>query len=145
MRCKFCLILILLLAADFFFVSHGFPQDPNNAQPLKVPQKLTLTHTVMCEEIKDYAPYNSAVVFSIAIGKVSCFTSFDPVPEKTFIYHEWYYQDKLSAKKKLYLQPPRWSTYSSIQLRETDKGPWRVQILDHKGNLLDIVRFSITD
>ncbi|MBU0987328.1 MAG: DUF2914 domain-containing protein [Proteobacteria bacterium] len=99
----------------------------------------------MCEEIKDYAPYNAAVVFSIAIGKVSCFTAFDPVPEKTFIYHEWYHQDKPSTKKKLYLQPPRWSTYTSIQLRETDKGPWRVEIIDHKGNLLDVVRFSITD
>jgi len=99
----------------------------------------------MCEEIKEYTPYNSAVVFSIKIGKVSCFTSFDPVPEKTFIYHKWYHRDKPSTKKKMTLNPPRWSTYSSILLRETDKGPWRVEISDQKGNLLRILRFSITD
>ena len=99
----------------------------------------------MCEEIKEFAPYNSAVVFSIKIGKVSCFTAFDPVPEKTVIYHKWYHQDKPSTNKNLTLNPPRWSTYSSILLRETDKGPWRVEISDQNGNLFRILKFSITD
>ncbi len=108
-------------------------------------QFLTLDHASMCEAIKDYTPHNEAVVFSTAIGKVSCFTSFDPVPRKTYIYHKWYYKDKLSTKKRLLLYPPRWSTYSSIQLRETDIGPWRVEIYDDKGKLLKILRFSITE
>jgi len=145
MRCKFCLILIILLAAEFSFVSPVLGQDPQNAPPPKAPKKLTLGRAVMCEEIKDYAPRNSAVVFSITIGKVSCFTSFDSVPQKTFVYHKWYHRDKPSTKKRLTLQPPRWATYTSIQLRETDKGPWRVEIYDKKENLLYTLRFSITD
>jgi hypothetical protein len=51
----------------------------------------------------------------------------------------------LSTKKKLFLKPPSWSTYSSIQLREADKGPWRVEVTDDKGKLFATLRFSVTD
>jgi hypothetical protein len=112
-------------------------------QPSKQAPKLV--DAVMCEGIRDLAPVSQAVVFSIAVGKVSCFSSFDPVPRQTFIYHRWYYQDELSTKKKLFLKPPSWSTYSSIQLREADKGPWRVEITDEKGRIFETLRFSVTD
>ena len=99
----------------------------------------------MCEGIKDYEPQNRAVVFSIAIGKVSCFTSFDPVPQNMYIYHSWYRSDRLITTKRLSLKTPEWSTFSTIQLREADKGPWRVDIKDNNGKIIKIVRFSITD
>lgn len=145
MRCKFCLILLVLLAAELCFAPLVFCQDPSKPLASQSSKKLTLDRAVMCEEIKDLAPYNPAAVFSITIGQVSCFTLFDPVPEKTFVYHKWYHRDKPSTKKRLTLQPPRWATYTSIQLRETDKGPWRVEIYDKNDRLLDTLRFSITD
>ncbi len=145
MKRTFFTSIILLVCIAFFLSVRGFAQNNKDILPGRVVKKLTLEQAAMCEEIKEYTPYNSAVVFSIKIGKVSCFTSFDPVPEKTFIYHKWYHRDKPSTKKKLTLNPPRWSTYSSILLRETDKGPWRVEISDQKGNLLRILRFSVTD
>ena len=145
MRHTFYTTIIVLLSITFFLASWGFAQNSKTILPGRIVKKLTLEQAAMCEEIKEYTPYNSAVVFSFKIGKVSCFTSFDPVPEKTFIYHKWYHRDKPSTKKKLTLNPPRWSTYSSILLRETDKGPWRVEISDQKGNLFRILRFSITD
>jgi hypothetical protein len=104
-----------------------------------------LVDAVMCEGVRELAPVNRAAVFSIATGKVSCFSSFDPVPRQTFIYHRWYYRDELSTKKRLFLKPPSWSTYSSIQLREADKGPWRVEIADEKGRIFETLRFSVTD
>ena len=140
-----CIFLFVLLCIDFFLSSQALPQ--NNVNPLSAPvsEKLTLVEATMCERIKAYIPQNQAIVFSMTIGKVSCFTSFDPVPEKTFIYHKWFHRDKPSTRIKLSLQPPCWSTFSSIQLREADKGPWRVEVIDQEGNILDIIRFSITD
>ncbi len=108
-------------------------------------KSLTLTEAVVCEGIESYTPQTPAVVFSITIGKVSCYSNFDPVPEKTYIYHRWYFKDRLSTKKRLYLKPPRWATYTSIQLREADRGPWRVEVTDKNGNILKTLRFSITD
>lgn len=107
--------------------------------------KLSLEQAVMCEAVRDYAPLNQGVVFPTSMGKVLCFTSFDPVPQKTVIYHNWFHRDQLSNKQRLGLQPPRWSTFSSIQLRETDKGPWRVEITDSAGQIIRVLRFSITD
>jgi hypothetical protein len=111
-----------------------------------LPQKSTvLLRAVMSEGIQNFLPVNPAVVFPITLGKIFCFNTFDPVVEKTFIYHDWYCRDKLCKRVKLDLQPPRWSTYSSIQLREEDKGPWHVIITDQDGNIFHVLRFSITD
>lgn len=117
--------------------------DPSGA--VATPSKLQLVTAVMCEDIVNRLPYNEAVVFSITGGKVSCFTLFDPVLERTAVYHNWYYRDNLSTKIKLLINPPKWATYSSIQLREADKGPWRVEVTDSDGNVLQTIRFSITD
>ena len=144
-RYRFYLFLFVLLCADLFFVHRTFPQNHQNSVADTVQNNLILDHAAMCEDVKDNIPINQAVVFSIKIGKISCFSMFDPVPEKTFIYHTWFHKDSPSTNRRLTLQPPRWATYSSIQLRETDKGPWRVEISDQKGNLLYILRFSITD
>ncbi|MGD8367959.1 MAG: DUF2914 domain-containing protein [Desulfobacterales bacterium] len=108
-------------------------------------EKLTLVHAVMCEAIQDAQPVNETVIFSFEKEKAVCFTFFNPVPEKTHIYHLWYRRDRLNAKIKLRVNPPRWSTFSRIQFRDGDKGPWRVEITDEEGNILKTLRFSITE
>lgn len=142
-RCKrliFLLPLIILVP----FLSQVFAQK-KDAPPEATPKKLTLVQSAMCEGIEDNSPKNRAIVFPIAIGRVHCFTTFDPVPDKTIIYHKWYFRDKLRASVKLSLKTPRWSTFSRIGLRNEEKGPWRVEITDEEGNTFGILRFSVTD
>ena len=138
-------IQYLLSAWLFIFFCLG----PENVLASTVKEKrqpqLKLIRATMCERIENYLPVNFAVVFSVTVGKISCFTSFDPVPKETQIEHKWYYKDTLSTQKRLFLKTPRWSTYSSIQLREADKGPWRVEIVDKNNRILGILRFSVTD
>ena len=105
----------------------------------------TLADAVMCEGIREYSPENISVVFSASLKKISCFTNFDPVTRKSPVYHRWYHKDRLATTKKLFLSPPRWATFSSIQPRNSDKGPWRVEITDENGAVYHILRFSITD
>jgi len=142
---KLNIFIFVLICCIFLLASQVLPQNNQDSLLTRDSKKPVLDYAVMCEEIKDFTPKNRSVVFSIKIGKVSCFTSFDPVPKETFIYHKWFHKDKPSTKKRLTLQPPSWATYSSIQLRETDKGPWRVEITDQKGNIFHTVRFTITD
>ncbi|MDJ0830287.1 MAG: DUF2914 domain-containing protein [Desulfobacterales bacterium] len=106
---------------------------------------LRLAAAMMCERVKSCSPDRQAVVFSTEIGEVSCFTTFDKVTHSTFIFHKWYKRDRISTKIRLNLKPPQWSTFSSIRLREADKGPWRVEITDSQGKIFKILRFSITD
>jgi hypothetical protein len=105
----------------------------------------TLKRAVMAETIHKFAPINVAVVFSLELGRVYCFTEFDPVPVQSVTYHKWYRGGSLVSVKQLTLNPPRWSSFSSIQLRELDKGPWQVEVIGEKDRLLRTLRFSITD
>jgi hypothetical protein len=114
-------------------------EEKPNTEPVR------LVRAVMCESIKDYEPVFPAVVFSIERGRASCFTAFDRIPEKTYIYHSWYRRDSLVTVKRLTVNPPRWSTFTSVQLRDADIGPWRVEITDENKKLLYTLRFSITE
>lgn len=141
-----------LLAATAAFVLAVAPlsaQDEAGAPHKKSPGtpsgRLSLEHAVMCESVKEYKPHHAGIVFSISIGRVTCFTAFNSVPEKMFISHKWYFRDRLSTRMERILKPPSWATVSTIQLREADKGPWRVEIVDPSGKILRVLRFSITD
>jgi hypothetical protein len=123
----------------------GLSYEEKNARSSTTPLRPTLAKAVICENIRDSEALNQGIVFSIAVGKISCFNQFDTVPAKIVVYHSWYHWDALVTKLKLTLQPPRWATYSSIQLREADKGAWRVEIADQEGHVYGILRFSITD
>jgi hypothetical protein len=142
MRYRFVFILSVIVAMQIFlFLPLSFLKNVGVANA----DQLKLSEAVMCEEIFSNAPKNPTVVFSVSKEKAVSFTLFDPVPQKTVIYHNWYHRDVPSAKIRLELKPPRWSTYSSIQLRETDIGPWRVEITDENGHIFGVLRFSVTD
>ncbi len=104
-----------------------------------------LVRAEMCESIENYEPQYIAAAFSIRIGRISCFTAFEGVSETTYVQHRWYRRDELMTAKRLTLKPPSWATYSSIQLREDDLGPWRVEIWDAEEQLVKTLRFSIVN
>ena len=134
--CFIVVILAVVLAAP----------DSVWSQEVSVPSAgPVLVKAVMCESVQKFAPANQAVVFSIDLGRVSCFTEFDQVVKQTVIHHKWYRKGNLISAKQLTLNPPRWSSFSSMQLRDADKGPWQVDVTDENDKLLYTLRFSITD
>jgi len=135
------LILFMLHAA----VLTGIGQEKNDPSKKPASPSFKLVRATMCENVKNQQPVNPTIVLSVSLGKANCFTAFESISEKTYVVHNWIRKDVSVTKAKLFLQPPRWSTFSSIHLREIDKGPWRVEISDSEGNILQILRFSITD
>jgi hypothetical protein len=107
--------------------------------------ELTLAHAVMCESVQNLRPINQAVTFSVSGGHVYCLSTFKSVPKTAIIYHRWFRRNELSTQVKLKVYPPYWTTYSLIQLREEDKGPWHVEISSENGKVFEVLRFSITD
>jgi hypothetical protein len=142
MRYRFVFILAVIFAIQLFLF---FPLYFLNNVSAANADQLKLFEAVMCEEVYSNAPRNPTSVFSASKERAVSFSVFDPVPQKTVIYHNWYHRDVPSAKIRLQLKPPRWSTFSSIQLRKTDIGPWRVEITDDKGHVFGVLRFSVTD
>jgi hypothetical protein len=107
--------------------------------------ELSLAHAVMCESVQNLRPINQAVTFSVSGGHVYCLSTFKSVPKPGIIYHRWFRHNELSTQVKLKVYPPYWTTYSLIQLREEDKGPWHVEISTENGKVFEVLRFSITD
>lgn len=107
--------------------------------------KVRLVRAVMCELIDAFEPRHIAVAFSINTGRISCYTSFDKISAVTEVDHKWFRRDELVTTKRLTIKPPSWATYSSIQLRQADKGPWRVEVRQDNGALLETIRFSVTE
>ncbi|EKD39038.1 MAG: hypothetical protein ACD_75C00523G0002 [uncultured bacterium] len=97
---KICTILLLV-----FMLTGPCAATSQDTAP---PKELNLAKAVMCEAIQKFAPVNQAVVFSIDLGRVSCFTEFDQVLKQTIIYHKWYRNGNLISKKQLTVNPPRW-------------------------------------
>ncbi len=143
--------LFVSLLTTFLFITcacHSLPaQTQKKLQTAKAAPvlKLQLKKAVMCQRVENLTPVDPGAVFSVSSGQVCCFTSFNPVPRHTVIYHKWYHRDQLSTQTRLRLYPKKWSTYSVIQLRETDKGPWRVEVVGQNGHVYDVLRFSITN
>ena len=145
MKCKFFIFLLLLTYMVLDSFSQAFAQDQEENTPVDPPQELTLVQAVMCEGLRGIVPLNEAKVFCIRREKVHCFFDFTPVPEKTSIRVSWYLRDVRRLNRRYTLYPPKWSVEDSIQLRDADKGPWRVEVRDVDGNILKTLRFSITD
>ncbi len=141
---KFLVWLVLVLVSTVSAQSLNADTIYNEKTPQNK-EKMVLEKAVICEGMASFQPLNPAVVFSISQGELFCFTSFDPVYEKTSIYHSWYNRDKLVFSMRLILSRPKWSCFSKIQIREADKGPWRVEIMDEHHNIIKTLRFSMVD
>lgn len=99
----------------------------------------------MCERVYNNQCVAPSVVFSVAKRQIFCYTKFDGFVKPIAIYHRWYHRGELSTQIRIKLDKPAKPAVSAIQLRETDKGPWQVEVVDITGKVYAVLRFSITD
>ncbi len=113
-----------------------------NALALSEPK---LSFAQMCERIYNGQCIGPSVVFSVEKRQVFCYTTFDNVSKPVIIYHRWYHRGELSTQIRIKIEQPGTPAVSAIQLREADKGPWQVEVVDITGKVYTVLRFSITD
>ena len=139
------LLTLFLTGLIFPFDAKSEQQDEAPIGPAVEEPDFVLKKAVLCERLKGSDPVNQTIVFSPSKERVFCFTVFDPVLKESTINHNWYYKDKIISRFKRSLQPPRWETYSSHIIGNRVTGPWRVEITDEDGNILSVLRFSVSD
>jgi hypothetical protein len=144
-RSKTALVLIITLILHFGFGDLALAQTDAISSADSAASRPVLVRAVVCQSIEDLVPINEAAIFPLSVGSVACYTLFEPISKDTTIFHRWYHRDKITSVKKLNLRSPRWATYSSIQIRKGDNGPWRVEIVDGDGHVYRILRFSLTE
>lgn len=96
------------------------------------------------EDVVNREVVSQGASFSTSVGKLYCFSKIANIDSHTKVVHAWYYGSEERARVSLNVSPPAWRTYSSKVIQAHEIGVWRVEILDQGGNLLDTVRFQVT-
>ena len=105
---------------------------------------LQVEEAVVCTNVVDREPVDSAVSFPASVGRLYAFTRIIGAPDPTQVVHVWYYGDVERARVTLAVNGSNWRTYSSKVIQEHEIGAWRVEVLDADGNSLDTVQFDVT-
>ena len=112
--------------------------------PAAIAADLQVEDAVVCTDVVDREPVDSAVSFSASVGKLFCFTRIVGAEDPTQVSHVWYYGDEERARVTLSVNGSNWRTYSSKVIQEHEIGAWRVEVVDADGVTLQTVQFDVT-
>lgn len=98
----------------------------------------------ICKDVVDREAVDVATRFSNLVPRLYCFTKVLSSEIPTEVVHVWRYGDVERARVTLAVKAAAWRTYSSKAIQPHEIGPWRVDVLDASGNLLEAVNFEIT-
>lgn len=104
---------------------------------------IEVSRAAICPRIVNRHPVEQGVRYSPTVGKIYCFSRISNIESATQIQHVWYFGNTERARVALAVNPPSWRTYSSKRILATETGRWRVDILDHDGNVLKTLGFDI--
>lgn len=106
--------------------------------------KVQIVAAAICKDVVDREAVDVGTQFSNSVSRLYCFTKAVTTEIPTEIIHVWRYGDVERARVSLAVKAATWRTYSSKAIQSHEIGPWRVDILDASGNLLETVNFEIT-
>ena len=105
---------------------------------------LSVEGASICTGVADREAVDAGTSFAVSVGRLYCFSKIADIQESTEIVHVWYYGETERARVSLGVKPPAWRTYSSKIIQAHEIGSWRVELLDASGNLLETLKFELT-
>ena len=105
---------------------------------------LQVENSAIGEDVVNREVVSEGESFPVSVGKLYCLSKIANIQNHTEVVHAWYYGSEERARVNLNVSPPAWRTYSSKIIQDHEIGVWRVEILDTDGNLLETVRFQLT-
>ena len=108
-------------------------------------EKLVVIQTMACKKVKNNQPLYPGRRFPTDIGRVYCHTLFNNNSGKhSDIYHIWYMNGSLKAKVRIRVRDGKEiPAFSHREIKNNDKGTWKVEITDSDKKILDTVIFEV--
>jgi hypothetical protein len=106
--------------------------------------KVQVVAAAICKDVVEREAVDVGTQFSNSVSRLYCFTKTVSSEIPTEIVHVWSYGDVERARVSLAVKAATWRTYSSKAIQPHEIGPWRVDVLDTSGNLLETINFEIT-
>jgi hypothetical protein len=112
---------------------------PTESTPVQI------ARMTICRDVVDREPVDPGENFEASIGRLFCFTKVVGVTEPVLITHAWYFGDTERARVELPVKSSSWRTYSSKMIMANEIGDWHVEVISPDGELLNTVKFKITE
>ena len=106
--------------------------------------KVQVVAAAICKNVVDREAVDVGTQFSNSVPRLYCFTKAVSTQIPTEVVHVWSYGDVERTRISLAVKAASWRTYSSKAIQSHEIGPWRVDVLDTSGNLLETINFEIT-
>jgi hypothetical protein len=106
--------------------------------------ELDVVAAAICEKVQNRETVNVGTRFTSSTSRLYCFTKIVGAGTPTEVVHVWSYGDVERARVSLDVNSSNWRTYSSKAIQAHEIGPWRVDVLDTSGNLLETINFEVT-
>jgi hypothetical protein len=106
--------------------------------------KVQIVAAAICKDVVEREAVDIGTQFPNSVSRLYCFTKVVSAETPTEIVHVWRYGDVERARVTLAVRAATWRTYSSKAIQPHEIGPWRVDVLDTSGNLLETINFEIT-
>ena len=106
--------------------------------------KVQIVAAAICKDVVEREAVDVGTQFSNSVPRLYCFTKAVSTETPTEVVHVWSYGDVERARVSLAVKADTWRTYSSKAIQSHEIGPWRVDVLDTSGNLLETINFEIT-
>lgn len=106
--------------------------------------KVQVVAAAICKDVVEREAVDVGTQFSNSVSRLYCFTKAVSSEIPTEVVHVWRYGDVERARVSLAVKAATWRTYSSKAIQSHEIGPWRVDVLDTSGNLLETINFEIT-
>lgn len=110
--------------------------------------ELVLIDSGICTGVVDHTAVGIGEVFGKDVGKLFCFTRVrGPYLEgkEQYVEHVWYYKNTEKARVRLPVKSSNWGTYSSKIIRPFEVGDWHVEVLDPRGETIQVFQFFIKE
>jgi hypothetical protein len=133
-KVSFSGVMVLLISLCLLIPAAG-AQETNKVQ---------IVAAAICKDVVDREAVDVGTQFPNSVSRLYCFTKAVSTEIPTEIVHVWRYGDVERARVSLAVRAATWRTYSSKAIQSHEIGPWRVDVLDTSGNLLETINFEIT-
>ena len=117
-------------------------KDPETKQDF---HSIVILDSKVCKKVKNNQPLYAGRRFPTDIGRVYCHSLLNNNSGKhSDIYHIWYMNGELKSKVRIRVRDgEEIPAVSHREVEESDKGTWKVEIIDSDKKILDTIIFEL--
>lgn len=128
-----------LAAQDNSMMGEGMGQDTS---AMAMPASDVSVEAVLARAVMDRMPQDSGSAFPADVGELVLWTRVNGATGQ-MVHHVWFRGDEQVGDVELAIGGSPWRTWSTKKVPAEWTGPWRVEVRDAAGNVIQTINFTV--